>query len=492
MILANLSALQVVVPLMAAPLCAVIPCRKLAWLFSCIITSVAAVISLALAYDVLSTGSVISYEMGNWPPPFGIEYRVDLLSAFVLVLVSGVGAITSIYAYSSVDAEIPQKKQPYFYALFLLCFAGLLGIVITNDAFNIYVFLEISSLATYALVSMGKDRRALMASFQYLVLGTIGATFILIAVGLLYMMTGTLNISDIAVRIPIVAHTVPVKAALAFFTVGLALKIAIFPLHVWLTNAYTNAPSFVVSFLSATATKVSIYVLIRVFFTLFGYKFSFEDLPLGHILMTLSLFAIFIGSLVAVFQHNVKRMLAYSSVAQIGYILLGVSLATQSGLTASLVHLFNHALAKAALFMVVGCVTLRTGGVRLDDFKGIGSRMPFTMAAFVVAGLSLFGLPMTAGFVSKWYLLVAVMEKGLWPVFVVIISSSVLALIYIWRIVEIAYFREKTEDIVKVEEAPLLMLVALWVMTLMSIVFGIYTSPVVGFASQVAGYLFGY
>ena len=489
MILSNLPALQVVLPLLAAPVCSAIPARKLAWIFTCIVTSLSLVISLYLA-DQVSAGGAISYEMGNWKTPFGIEYNVDALSVFFLVLVSAIATITSIYSYSSLQNEIAQKKQPYFYTVFLLCFAGLLGIVITNDAFNLYVFLEISSLATYALISMGKDRRALFASFQYLILGTMGATFILIAVGLLYMMTGSLNISDIATKIPAISNTAPIQAALAFFTVGLALKIAIFPLHVWLTNAYTNAPSFVSAFLSATATKVAIYVLIRIFFTLFGYEFSFKDLPLPQILVILSLFAIIIGSLVAVFQGNVKRMLAYSSVAQIGYILLGISLATQEGLSASLMHLFNHSLAKAGLFMAVGCLALQTGSARLDSLHGIGKKMPITTAAFLISGLSLIGVPLTAGFISKWYLLQALIEQNLWHIFIALIVSSILALIYIWRVIEVAYFKDRVTDNNKIKEAPFLMLLPLWAITLLTIFFGLYSAPIVEFSQNAAQYLF--
>ena len=247
MIISNLPALQVVIPLLAAPVCAFLPTKRVAWLLVTVVSFLCLAISLQLAYQVFYS-SPISYYMGGWKPPFGIEYRVDMLNSFVVVIVSSVAAITSIYSYNSIDNEVEKSKQPLFFSVFLLCFAGLLGICLTNDAFNIYVFLEISSLATYALIAMGKDRRALIASFEYLVLGTIGATFFLIGVGLLYMMTGTLNISDLSIRIaqsPLMLEMTPIRAAFAFLTVGLALKIAMFPLHLWLANAYTNAPSFV-------------------------------------------------------------------------------------------------------------------------------------------------------------------------------------------------------------------------------------------------------
>ena len=492
MIIANLPALQVVIPLLAAPLCALMPSKHFAWTLVTAVSFVCLAISLYLAYQVFY-GSPISYHMGGWKPPFGIEYRVDLLNAFVVVIVSGVASITSIYSYNSIDDEVEKSKQPLFFAVFLLCLAGLLGICMTNDAFNIYVFLEISSLATYALIAMGKDRRALIASFEYLVLGTIGATFFLIGVGLLYMMTGTLNISDLSLRIsqsPLMLEMTPIKAALAFLTVGLALKIAMFPLHLWLANAYTNAPSFISAFLSATATKVSIYVLIKIIFVVFGYEFAFSQMDLSKIFITLSIVAIFVGSLVAVYQHNIKRMLAYSSVAQIGYIILGISLKNELGNSAAMIHLFNHALAKSTLFMAVGCIVYRVGSARIDSFKGLASKMPITVSAFIIAGLSLIGVPFTGGFTSKWFLLTALVEADLWPIFVAVLASSLLALIYIWRVLEVLCFQDCHPTHNKVQEAPLLMILPMVLMAFATVFFGIYSEPVIDFAVRISEYLF--
>jgi multicomponent Na+:H+ antiporter subunit D len=488
-IMNNLPALQVVLPLLAAPLCAVIPYRKFAWAFACLVTFLTFVIALNLAYGVFNNG-VISYAMGGWEPPIGIEYRVDWLSAFMLVLVAGIGAVTSVYAYFSVNDEIEKPKQPLFYSMFLLCIAGLLGIIITNDVFNIYVFLEISSIATYALIAMGKDRRALIAAFEYLVLGTIGATFILIGIGLLYMMTGTLNISDLSMRIQGVEYSTPIKAGLAFLTVGLILKIAIFPLHIWLANAYTNAPSFVSSFLCGTATKVGIYVLIRVLFCIFGARFILDEVPVGSLLVTIALFSVFAGSLVAIFQNNIKRMLAYSSISQIGYILVGVGLVSKTGMLAAVVLLFSHSLAKCALFMATGAVALKVGGVRIEDFRGLGKKMPITMAAFLIAGLSMISLPLMVGFIGKWILLQALIEKHMWLLLLAVIISSLLSLVYVWRVVEMAYFEEGNLQENKINEAPLMMLVPMWVLVIMTVISGVYTAPLINFAGKISEYLF--
>ena len=489
--IAHLPALQVVIPLISAPLCALLPAGRTVWLAAMTASWLAFLMAALLLNQVLAHGP-ISYLMGSWPVPWGIEYRVDALNAYMLLIVAGIGAIVMTFGRVIVENRIrlPVNKQPWFYTAYLLCLTGLLGITITGDAFNVFVFLEISSLSSYVLISIGRDRRALTAAYQYLIMGTIGATFILIGIGLLYVMTGTLNIGDLAARIPAVADTRTVRAAFAFLTIGVSLKLALFPLHLWLPNAYAYAPSVVTAFLAATATKVAVYVLLRFFFTIFGAKFSFEAMQLDKVLLPLALVGIFSASLVAIFQTNVKRMLAYSSVAQIGYMILGISLVSVTGLTAGISHLFNHALMKGALFMALGCVSFRVGAAELDRMAGVGRAMPWTMGAFVIGGLSLIGVPLTAGFVSKWYLIVGALEKGWWPVAVLVLITSLLAVIYIWRVVEVAYFKPAPEGRV-VREAPLALLVPTWALALANLYFGLDTSLNAGVARLAAQSLLG-
>jgi multicomponent Na+:H+ antiporter subunit D len=489
---AHLPALQIVLPLVAAPLCVVLRDARAAWALTLLISWAALAISIALLTKVLANGP-IAYELGNWIAPWGIEYRIDGLNAFILVIVSAIGAIVLPYAYSSVKAEIDEERIYLFYCMYLLTLTGLLGIVITGDAFNIFVFLEISSLSTYVLVSMGRDRRAMTAAYQYLIMGTIGATFILIGIGLLYMMTGTLNLADLAKRVPPIESSRTALAAFGFITVGTSLKLALFPLHQWLPNAYAYAPSTVSAFLAGTATKVSLYILIRFIFTVFGASFAFEVLPLDIILPVLAVLAMFVASTVAIFQQDIKRMLAYSSIAQIGYMILGISFATVTGVSAGLLHIFNHALMKGGLFLALGCVMLRLGSVRIEDMRGIGRRMPVTMAAFVIGALSLIGIPLTAGFISKWYLVLAALDKGQWYFAALIVVSSLLAVIYMWRVIENVYFRPtpNTDAARNAREAPLGMLVPLWILIGANIYFGIETSGSLGVARRAAAMLLG-
>ena len=490
MIATHLPILQVVLPLLAAPVCALLRRGTLAWLLALIVSWGALLIAGLLLNQVL-TGGILSYAIGSWPAPWGIEYRVDPVNAFVLLIVAGTGAVVLIFAKASVEREVAADQQALFYTAYLLCLTGLLGITITGDAFNVFVFLEISSLSSYALISMGKDRRALVAAYQYLIMGTIGATFILIGIGLLYAMTGTLNMEDLARRIPLVAETRTVRAAFAFLTVGISLKLALFPLHLWLPNAYTYAPSAVTAFLAATATKVAVYLLLRFLFTIFGAGFSFSLMRLDLILLPLALVGIFSTSLVAIFQSDIKRMLAYSSVGQIGYMILAISLASVTGLAAGIVHLFNHALMKGTLFLALGCVVYRIGSTEIERMAGLGRRMPWTMASFVIGGLSLIGVPLTVGFISKWYLILGALERGWWPVAVLILITSLLAVIYIGRVVEAAYFRTVPKGLETVREAPLSLLVPTWILTAANLYFGIDASLTTGVAFRAAELLLG-
>jgi multicomponent Na+:H+ antiporter subunit D len=489
-IVQHFPALQVVVPLMAAPVCVILRNARVAWTIALVVTWAALGMALSILHHVLEIGT-ISYLHGDWTAPWGIEYRIDMANAFLLVIVTTIGAIVVPYARASVDAEIPAPRVYLFYCMYLLNLAGLLGIVITGDVFNLFVFLEISSLSSYVLISLGKDRRALTAAYRYLVMGTIGATFYIIGVGMLYMMTGSLNMADLATLMPAVIGTRTVHVALAFLTVGLSLKLALFPLHVWLPNAYTYAPSMVSVFLAATGTKVAVYALLRIVFTVFGAVDLLTVADAREMLMALAAAAMIGASATAIYQSNIKRMLAYSSIAQVGYMVLGISIASVSGLAGTIVHLFNHALTKAGLFMALGCVFMRVGSVMLPDLQGLGRRMPFTTAAFVGGGLSLIGLPASVGFVSKWYLVQAALEKGWWPLAVVIMVSSLLAVVYVWRVVEMAYFRPAPADAAQVSEAPFSMLVPTWIMIGAAYYFGIDATRTLDIAVGAAETLLG-
>jgi len=486
----HLPVLQVVVPLLCAPICVLLRHAKLSWLWATIVTWLVFFIALVLLGKVLAGGLII-YEIGNWPPPWGIEYRIDAANALVLVIITAIGAITLPYAKASVEKEVSEPRIYLFYLMYMLCLTGLIGITTTADAFNLFVFLEISSLSSYVLISLGGSRRALTASYRYLVMGTLGATFYIIGVGMMYMMTGSLNMADLATLLPAVDHTRTVLAAFAFVVVGLGLKLAMFPLHTWLPNAYAFAPSAVTVFLASTATKVAIYALLRLVLTVFGGTDLFNVTHISLMLVILAVIGMFAGAFVAIFQKDVKRMLAYSSVSQVGYMVLGIGLATAAGVTGSIVHLFNHAVMKGAAFMAVGAMFYVVGSVRLDDLAGIGKRMPVTTAVFLVAGLSLIGTPVTVGFISKWQLVQAAIELGWWYVAAGVLLSSLLAIAYVWRVVEVAYLQAPPEGAALRTEAPVSMLVPMIVLAAAAVWFGIDGDTTLRLAGEAANALMG-
>jgi len=485
----HISLLLVVIPLIAAPIIAVLPRGRWPWAAATLVTVLCAVLAAMQLWSVLYEGT-ISYELGGWAPPWGIEYRIDAVNAFVALIVSVIAAITLPYALHSVEREISKENIPLFYCALLLCLAGLLGITQTGDIFNVFVFLEISSLSSYALISLGKNRQALTAAYQYLIMGTVGATFYLIGVGLIYSQTGSLNMQDMANILPNVQHLRTVDTGFAFIMIGVALKLALFPLHLWLPNAYTYAPSVVTIFLAATATKVAVYLMLRVIYTVFPEGFALAS-PAEELLIVAGMAGILIASVYAIYQVDVKRLLAYSSVAQIGYMALGIGLASATSITAALIHLFNHALMKGALFMAIGAIIYRIGACRMDEIHGLGKAMPWTFGAIIIGGLSLVGVPGTAGFVSKWYLVVAALEQEAWIAVAVILIGSLLAVVYVGKLIEALYFKPITETGKNVSEAPMLLLVPTWILVIANIYFGLDTTLTVGVAEKATAILLG-
>ena len=488
---AHLPALQVIVPMLMAPFVMLLRVRGLPWAATTATSLLAFSIAIELTLQVMG-GNAVAYAMGSWAAPYGIELRVDALSALVLLIVTGASTAALVGGRESLAAFIQKVQEPYFYAAWLLALAGLVGMVVSGDAFNIFVFMEISSLASYVLFAGGPDRRSLTATFKYVIMGTMGATFYLIGVGLVYMMTGTLNLADMELRIAEVADQRAIIAATGFITVGLALKAAIFPLHAWLPGAYTYAPHIVTAFMAACATKVSIYVLLRFDFFVFQQNVEGHAYQFSAYLMPAAILGILVGSGVAMFERNIKRMLAYSSVAQIGYIVLGASLLTATGLTAGMLHMFNHALAKGGLFLAVAAVTMVVAGYRLGDIAGLARRMPWTFAALVIAGLSLIGIPGTAGFISKWYLINAALELETGGVALValILVSSLMAVVYVWRIVEAAYFGEPTN--MNIARVPPALSVILWTVAIANVVFGVYPDLPLSLSATAADILLGH
>lgn len=475
-------AFAIVLPLMMAAVVAMLPkVRGLAWIISLAVVVSVAFAAVAVLETQMGVGSFI-YRMGGWEPPHGISLAIDAVNAPILLLIATMGVFSFVYAMPAVAAEVAPKRQGPFYAALLLCIAGLCGMVVTGDAFNVFVFLEVSSISTYTLVAMGanRDRRALSAAFNYLILGSIGATFYVIGVGFLYAETGTLNMADMQrILAGLEGGSRVSQVAFGFIVVGLGLKLALFPLHTWLPGAYAYSPTVVTAFLASTATKAALYLLYRFCFTVFDPSFDYVAVVLTYVVTALAVTGMIFASLQAFFQTDARRTLAFSSVAQVGYMLLGIGILTTAGLAGSYLHLINHAVVKGGLFLALGAMWYRFGITRISDMAGLAKTMPITTAAFTVLAFSLIGVPFTAGFVSKVALAEAAAEKGWWWAVAVIMITSILALFYMGRMMMVAYFSPPPASCVRANgtvmrnEAPVLMLLPMAGLAVLSILIGL-------------------
>jgi len=444
--------------------------------------------AVVILFSVLEIG-VIDYWLGGWPPPWGIACRIDHLNAVMLVLISFLSLLAAIHAQKSVERELPDRMT-LFWALYLLLITGLLGICITGDLFNLFVLLEVASLAGYALIAMGEDG-ALYASFRYIIIGTIGASFYLLGVGYLYIATGSLNMADLAQLLPDLYSSKTILVGFAFILVGLGIKMALFPLHLWLPDAYTYAPSAVSAVVAPLMTKVMAYVTIRVLFTVFQAQFSITLFHITDMMIWLGVLAILFGALMALSQNDFKRMLCYVIVAEIGYIIGGIGVANVTAVKGALFHIVNDALMMACLFFVAGQVVYRKNGHCIDDFEGLFGTMPVTAAVFTVGALAVIGVPPTCGFFSKWYLLLGGIEAKAWGFVAALFICTLINIALFFRIFDQGLF---THALVPASagagrgrnEAPLTMLLPASVLAMVIVLVGIFNQVIV---NQLIGFM---
>ncbi len=463
--------------------------KKAGFLLTIAALCVCALSSVIILAGVIKQGP-IHYWLGGWQPPWGIEYLVDHLNAVILVAVSLLSLLVAVHSKRSVEQELPEKI-PQFWSLFLLLITGLLGITITGDMFNLFVLLEVASLSGYALIAMGQ-KDATFVSFRYLVMGTIGACWYLLGVGYLYIATGSLNIADLSELLPHLYQSKAVLVGFAFILVGIGIKMALFPLHAWLPDAYTYAPSAVSTTVAPLMTKVMAYVLIRVMFFVFRPYFSVEEIPATTILGWMAAVAVIAGSIYAIAQTNLKKMLSYSVVAQIGYVALGIGLANRFGLTGAILHILNEVITKGCVFAVAGAIAYKKGSCENQGLINLYRKMPFTMLAFTIGAFSMIGIPPTLGFFSKLYLILGSIDAKQWVFVGVLLLSSILNGVYFFRIIQIAsfetpmpdYSRDKPYAAVPMDEAPLSMIIPMQIMAAGIVLAGVFSTDIVSAVIQ--------
>lgn len=388
-------------------------------------------------------GTTIRYYVGGWAPPFGIEIVIGPLEAFLLSTIAAVALAITVWSIGGLKHEVHRQGTAFYYTVFLLLIAGMAGMAMAADLFNLYVFLEMSGIATCALVAARGDRKSTAAAFKYVILNALGSAFVLAAIGMVYMVTGNLNIAYIKQELPAVwpLYSHLLWTAVSFFVVGFGIKSALFPLHLWLPDAHSSAPAPASALLSGLVVKVYAFSLLRIAPLMVGMpgaEASREVLYLG--LLVLASAAIIGGSAFALVQTTVKRLLAYSTVAQVGYIYLGLALGGPA-LIAAYFHIVAHALMKSCLFLAAGTMSSATGAKKISDYDGMSRRQPVVMAAFAVGAASMIGLPGFAGLISKWYLATGAIEAGM-PVFAILmVVSGLLNAAYYLPVLERAYLR---------------------------------------------------
>ena len=441
----------------------------------------------------------VSYILGGWtldlfPRGVGIEFRADLLASLICLVVLGVGLLVTVYSKVHVEKETPDKESIY-YSLMLLQITGLAGICLTGDAFNLYVLIEVAALTGYGLIAIGSNRAA-SATFNYLILGTIGASLYLLGVGYLYIKTGTLNM--VGIREVIEANGLvsspSMQVAFVLIGVGILIKMAFFPFHVWLPNAYCNAPTTTSCLLAPLVTKVMIYVMIRMVLSVFGVEFSFNSNIWVSCMPWLVVIGIVCAAFLALSQREIKRMLAYLIVAEVGYMVGGVWIYNYYGLIGSIFHIISDACMTLCLFLGAGIILHKCKTTHFDGLRGLFTRMPLTMIGFFIGGFSIIGLPPTCGFFSKWYLITGGMVSGRWEYMVVLMFSTMVMVILFFRLIERIHLAVDesgknlgkghgdlglNKEQTRFDEAPLVMLIPLIVAAATVIIIGVYNQDVV-------------
>ncbi len=430
--------LIIISPLLAAFLVLFTRKHKIILATVSIIASI--VFTLTLSSQVLS-GDKIIYHLGGWRGPIGISLVVDGLSFFFSLITLGLGLLVIIYS-------IPERRYGRtYYFLLLISLSSMIGVIYTADIFNMYVFYELLSLAVYLLIAYPKTGVTLRASFNYLIMGGVGLSFFLLGVGFLYAMTGTLDIFHIAERLPAAfnSSTRMVLMSIVLIVTGMGIKIAVFPLHGWLPDAHSMAPSPVSALLSGVTVKIGIYCLIRVVYTVFSTEI-FLLIGSHNILMVLGVVSLLFGASMALAQKDLKRLLAYSTINQLGIVLIGLGIGTELGLTGALFHVLNHAIMKSTLFFCAGIMIAETGTREVQGLNGFSRQQPVITFAFVIASLGMIGIPPINGFASKWLICLAAVEAGYTFLVVIILTASAIAAAYYFRVIQVLFSGPLKQD----------------------------------------------
>jgi len=411
----------------------------------------------------------IIVRTAGWAPPFSIHLVAGPLGLLLSCLIAFIGLLVAVYGMG----YIREGAQAKYHVLYILILVGATGMVLTGDIFNLFVFFEILCISSYALVAYRGDSAGAEAGIKYLLQGAIGSSLVLIGIGLVYGMFGTLSMADIAANVRSVS-TFRLFVSLAFLITGFGVEAAVFPLNAWLPDAHSSAPSSISAILSGIAIKAGVYAIARMVYTIYGAQ---STLPCVAVIGVATLL---VGEMCAFNQSDIKRLLAYSSIGQMGLIVFGLGMASVIGVSAALFVIFSHALAKALLFLASGYMIYRSGSREISSLDGMGTRMPLTSLCFAIGAFSLIGLPPFVGFASKFMIVRAALATAD-PFFVVLLAIALVGTViegaYFLRIVQGLYFKPTPEEAPEEgtrKEAPLSALVPVGVLAALIVAVGIY------------------
>ncbi len=468
---ANIIPLFVILPLGGAFLISIIGrrIRKLPDILGSLTTLLLLVISI-LAVRLTFLNQILVYDVGAWKPPVGIALVVDGFASFMLVTVNLIAFIIALFSVNYMSRFTAKWK---FYTLFLLMLAGMNGVVVTGDIFNLFVFLEIAAVASYALVAFGTERHELEAAFKYAVMGTVGSLFLLIGIVFLYSHTSTLNMADMAGMLLLKSSRNVILIVTVLFVMGFGLKAALVPFHAWLPDAHPSAPAPISAMLSGVLIKsLGIYALCRIFYNVIGVSPN-----IAALLMFLGALSMVIGVFLAIGQWDIKRLLAYHSISQIGYVVLGIAIGTPLGLAGGLLHLFNHSVFKSLLFLNSGALEYATGTRDLRNMGGLFPKLPVTGSTNLVASLSIAGIPPFNGFWSKLLIILAAVQAGHSSYAFWAVLASILTLASFTKVMKYAYFGQLKEKYRQIKEVPGFMKLAMVILAVICVVSGVLLLP---------------
>ena len=444
-----------------------------------------AILCVVYCCSVLPEGGSLKYYVGSWKPPYGIEFTADLFHLVLALFVLLIAFCNLLHCSPMLKSLFPRGRQ--FYSIYLILTVAFVGLIFTADIFNLYVFLEITSLASYALIGRG-DGRACRAALNYLLIGTVGASFYLIGVGFLYIKTGTLNLHDLNIMISTQYDSETIRAGFSFILLGLMIKMAVFPLHSWLPNAYSYCPQPSVGLLAPVATKVALFLMFKISFELFPLEYIQQFDGLAYLLVNLMAVGIIILSLLALAQKNWVRAFCYFIVIEVCYIFGGFWLQNKSGLIGASYHIFADMVLTLGIFLFIGTIRLNFRAFVANRLAGLFRQFPLVSVAFLLISLSLIGVPPTAGFVSKFYLLKGAAEQQQWLFFASLLFASLTAVVIIFRIIEAGFFSEPNETLKPhYKNSMALMVSVLSFLAVLLLLLGIYQKPFI--ASVIIPYL---